>query len=241
MTRREIKTWATYLIFLTRPHPYMVSLLLIILLQAISFVSMQTGGQPFVMDMSAAAAGDTVNMIRFIPENITVKTTLILLVLELASVLIRYGYQSYCLHVARLQKSSYYDLMDGFMVAFRAVVIWVIVAVAVYIGLLLFLVPGLIVSYAYTMAPRLLLDHPDWGPLRCLTESRRLMRGRKKDYFQLQLSLIGWKILRVFPMAAVFAEPYVTVCNTLFYMNITGDKNLERVPSEDNKKPPWEY
>ena len=242
MTRREIKTWATYLMFMTRPHPYMVSLLFVFLLQSVSFVSMQVGGQPFVMDMDAVAAGDAANAVRFVPENITLKTTLMLLALELVAVLLRYGYQSYCLHAARIEKCSYYDLMDGFVVFFRAVLIWLFTGIAVYIGTLLFIVPGLILAYTYTMAPRLLLDHPDWSTLRCLSESRRLMRGHRMEYFVLKLSMLGWTILRAFPVTAVFAEPYSTLCETVFYLDRIGDKSLKRdsePPSDE--KPPWEY
>ena len=148
MTRRDIKTWATYRIFMTRPHPYLVSLLLVIFQQSISLISMQVGGQPFVMDMEAAAAGDAANAIRYVPENITLRTTLILLALELLIILLRFGYQSFCLHAARQEKASYYDLMDGFVVWLRALVIWFVTSILVYFGTLLFIVPGLSAAYS---------------------------------------------------------------------------------------------
>ena len=242
MSRQEIKTWATYRMFLTRPHPYMVSLVFVFLLQAISLISMQVGGQPFVMDMTAMAAGDTVNAIRFVPENVTLRSTLLLLALELVAVLLRYGFQSFCLHAARVEKASYYDLMDGFMVFFRAVILWLVMGVMVYFGTLLLIVPGLILAYAYNLAPRLLLDHPDWGVIRCLSESRRLMRGYKMEFFLLRLSLIGWTLLRAFPVTAVFAEPYTTLCETIFYLERIHDPSLERKPEPPtDEKPPWEY
>ena len=242
MTRRDIKTWATYLMFLTRPHPYTVSLLMVIFSQAINLISMQVGGQPFVMDLDAVAAGDTLNSIQFVPENITLATTLILLAFTILSVLLRYGFQSYCLHAARMEKASYFDLMDGFIVFIRAVLIWCFTAFLVYIGTLLFIVPGFLLAYTYAMAPKLLLDHPDWGPLQCMRQSRLLMHGHKKDYFMLRLSLIGWTILGIFPVTAVFAEPYTTLCDTVFYLDITGDKALQQKnePSSE-EKPPWEY
>ena len=228
--------------FLTRPHPYMVSLLFVIMLQTVSLVSMQIGGQPFVVDMNALSAGDAVNAFRFAPENITLKTTLILLALELVAVLLRYGFQSFGLHAARREKASYYDLMDGFMVFLRAVMIWVITGILVYVGMLLLIVPGFIIAYTYSMAPRLLLDHPDWGAFRALTESRRLMNGHRMEYFRLRLSLIGWTIMRAFPFTAVFAEPYVTFCETVFYLTLIRDPAAwpEQKPPEE-EKPPWEY
>ena len=117
MSRQEIKTWATYRMFLTRPHPYMVSLVFVFLLQAISLISMQIGGQPFVMDMTAMAAGDTVNAIRFVPENVTLRSTLLLLALELVAVLNRQvtqdGKQQYFLNALRIYVRSVLDALGN--------------------------------------------------------------------------------------------------------------------------------
>ena len=71
----------------------------------------------------------------------------VLLALELVAVLLRYGFQSFCLHAARVEKASYYDLMDGFMVFFRAVILWLVMGVMVYFGTLLLIVPGLILRF----------------------------------------------------------------------------------------------
>ena len=242
MTRRDRKTWATYLIFLTRPHPYMVSLLFVLILQAISLISMQVGGQPFVMDPEAMAAGDVANAVRFAPENLSWGATSILLALEVLVVVLRYGFQSFCLHAARMEKASYYDMMDGFMVFFRAILIWLLTGILVYFGTLALIVPGFILAYTYSMAPRLLLDHSDWSALRCMRESRKLMHGRKGDFFRLRLSLLGWTIMSAFPVTSVFAEPYIHLCETVFYLDATGDKSLQRASdASGDEKPPWEY
>ena len=233
-----MKSWATYLLFLTRPHPYMVAMVFVLCLQALSLINMQVGGQPFVMDPEAMAAGDFVNAIRFTPENLTWKTSAILLALEYLAVLLRYGFQSFLLHAARMEKSSFYDLMDGFSVFLKAIVIWLIVGIMVYFGSMLFIVPGLILGYTYTMAPRLLLDHPDWGPIRCLGESRRLMRGHRWEFFQLRLSLLFWTIMKVFPVTSVFAEPYIGLCETVFYLERTADKSLPNRPGAPNSDQP---
>ena len=242
MSRPEIKARSTYLMYLTRPHPYMISFLFVILLQLISIISLQVGGQPLVMDMSAMAAGDTANAIRFAPENVTLRATGLLLALEIVAALLRYGFMSFHLHAARREKVSYYDLMDGFMRFFRAAALWLITGLMVYVGLLLLIVPGVYLAITYAMAPRLLFDHPDWGVFRCLGESRRLMTGNRWDFFRLRLSLIGWTILSAFPFTAVFAEPFITMCDTVFYLYLIRDPALE--PPENSppdEKPPWEY
>ncbi len=242
MSRQYIKARATSLMLLVRPYPYVFTLLYVALTQALNLVSMQVGGQPFVMDLDAAAAGDTANAVQFVPENITYKTSLILFVILFISVILHYGYLSYCLHATRGKPASFYDLIDGFIVFFRAVLIWLITSVLTYIGMLLLIVPGLIVTYTYAQAPRLLLDHPEWSALRCLRESRILMRGRLKEYFFLRLSLLGWNVLCLFPVTAVFAMPYSNLCETVFYQSLTGEITEPPAPGPDSdEKPPWEY
>ena len=82
------------------------------------------------------------------------------------------------------------------------------------------LVPGLILSYAYAMASFLQVDHPDWSPVRCMRESRLMMRGHKWELFVLQLSFLGWQILATIPGVSIFVKPYVAFTETVFYENL---------------------
>lgn len=59
----------------------------------------------------------------------------------------------------------------------------------------LFIIPGLIKSYAYSMAFYLKDEHPEWNWKQCIDESQRLMDGHKMDLFVLDLSFIGWYIV----------------------------------------------
>ena len=62
---------------------------------------------------------------------------------------------------------------------------------------LLFLIPGIVKSYAYSMAYYVKLDHPDYGWKACIDESRRLMNGHKWEKFVLDLSFLGWILVGV--------------------------------------------
>ncbi len=53
---------------------------------------------------------------------------------------------------------------------------------------LLFVIPGIVKAYAYSMAYYIKLDHPDYGWKACIDESRRLMDGHKWEKFVLDLS-----------------------------------------------------
>lgn len=242
MSRRKIKMLAASRLYTTRPHPFVFTLLYVIITQALELISLETGGQPFVMDLDAAAAGDAVNAIQFAPENVTLKSSLILFLIQIMAMTVWFGYLSYSLHAVRGQKASLYDIMDGFSVLLRAILISVITSLLSYIGFMLLIVPGFIVLYTYSQAPLLLLDHPDWSSFRCLRESRRYMRGHKREYFMLRLSLLGWHFLCLFPVTSVFARPYATFCESCYYLYLTGElsDNAPSGPSTD-EKPPWEY
>ncbi|MBO6004789.1 MAG: DUF975 family protein, partial [Verrucomicrobia bacterium] len=209
--------------------------------QIISTICTELQCQPLVMNMQAYMAGNMEEALTYVPENVTPLKTTILVIAQIVSICLEYGYFSYCLHAARRQKCAVLDLMDGFLVVFRAVVLRMVIIILISIGFSLFIVPGLLLAYTYSMAPKLLLDHPDWSPFRCMRESRWLMKGHKKEFFVLRLTLIFWNIMAMFPLTAVFARPYSTFSETEFYLDLTGTNvpDIEEEPPEE--KPPWEY
>lgn len=85
---------------------------------------------------------------------------------------------------------------------------------------LLFIIPGLIMSYAYEMTPYILNDNPDLGAKETLDRSREMMKGHKWELFVLDLSFIGWFLLSIvtFGIADIFyVHPYYTSTHAAFY------------------------
>ena len=78
---------------------------------------------------------------------------------------------------------------------FKALVMYLVMGILVFLQLLLLLVPGFIAVMAYSLAPYLLLENPDMGPIQALKESRRRMKGHKWAYFCLMCSFIGWMLV----------------------------------------------
>lgn len=66
--------------------------------------------------------------------------------------------------------------------------------VKIFLWTCLLIVPGFIAAIRYSMAPYLLAEHPDWTAKEALEESKRIMKGRKGQYFLLLLSFIGWTL-----------------------------------------------
>lgn len=75
-----------------------------------------------------------------------------------------------------------------------------LVGLVVMAGFLLLFIPGIILSFAYSMVPYLLVKHPELSAVETLKASRTMMKGHKFDYFYLCLSFIGWIFLGIFTL-----------------------------------------
>lgn len=92
----------------------------------------------------------------------------------------------------------------------------------VFLWTLLFIIPGIIKSYSYAMAPYIIAEDPSVGALEAISRSERMMRGHKMELFILQLSFIGWILLTAFTfgIAAIYAGPYMQTAQVNFYNKI---------------------
>lgn len=220
MTRGEMKQRARYLLATTRPHPCLVTLALLAFGWIVNYLAQKIGGQPILVDLNAVEALDFRNMVRIDLANTEFVPTAILIAFQLVIIILSFGYTGYLLRVVRGESSGVGNLLDGFGIAGRAIVLTIFIDVLVALASALLFVPGIILSYAYAMARRLQMDHPDWSPVRCMRESRYMMRGHKWELFVLQLSFLGWFILATIPGVSVFVKPYVSLAETVFYENL---------------------
>lgn len=99
---------------------------------------------------------------------------------------------------------------------------------------LLFIIPGVIKSYAYSQAFFIYKDRRNSTPeeyptsLECITESREMMKGHKLDLFVLHLSFIGWHLLEAFTLgiAALYVRPYLNTAEAVFYDRLAKKESL---------------
>lgn len=75
---------------------------------------------------------------------------------------------------------------------------------------LLFVIPGIIKGYAYSMVPYILAENPSIPPKRAITLSRHMTRGFRMSIFVMELSFIGWYLLGLlcFGVGVLFVPPY---------------------------------
>ena len=89
---------------------------------------------------------------------------------------------------------------------------------------LLFIIPGIVKSYAYSQAYYIYYDTYQTtgqtpGYLDTITASRRIMDGHKGQLFWLDLSFIGWHLLAVLTLGIgyLWLSPYIAATKAAFY------------------------
>lgn len=114
----------------------------------------------------------------------------------------------------------------GFKEYWRSVAVSLLYVVYIFLWCLLFIVPGIVKAYAYSMSYYLALDHPEWDAERCIHESRMMMRGHKWQLFVLDLSFIGWRILCIFTLGigTLWLQPYMNQTHVKFYNELVADQ-----------------
>lgn len=141
-------------------------------------------------------------------------------------------------------------LMFRFQDLYRNISIWNRVAISVdfkrfitYIGAyivytvfitlwtLLLIIPGIVMSCAYSQLWYIMRENPDMYIMDALSRSVNMMRGHKMQFFILQLSFIGWIILSVLTAGLGFLLliPYMFTANAAFYEELKKEyeKNSE--------------
>lgn len=93
----------------------------------------------------------------------------------------------------------------------------------ILIGLMLFIIPGIIVAFGLAQVEYLLADGVDRSPMEIIRMSWEIMRGRKGDYFVFTLSFIGWILLTGLTLGILgifFTNPYISIAEAGYYDNI---------------------
>ncbi|MEG2786220.1 MAG: DUF975 family protein [Romboutsia sp.] len=133
------------------------------------------------------------------------------------------GMSRFTLKLARKdQTTQFNDLFSGFDVFIKALVMNLILGVCVSIGMILFIIPGVIIGLMFSQANYILAQNPEKSSIECLKESSRMMKGYKFNFFVLQLSFIGWLILATltFGIGLLWYVPYYQMTMTNFYLKI---------------------
>ena len=91
---------------------------------------------------------------------------------------------------------------------------------------LLFVIPGIVKSYAYAMTPFIMAENPDLSANDAITISTELMEGHKGELFTLDLTFLGWDILAALTcnIGYLALNPYKNAAYAAFYKDLTAQK-----------------
>lgn len=93
----------------------------------------------------------------------------------------------------------------------------------IFLWALLFVIPGIVKEFSYSMAPYILAKYPEIPAKDALKLSMKIMNGRKAELFVLYLSFIGWGILSAITFGIVgifYVFPYMLLTTILWQKNV---------------------
>lgn len=125
------------------------------------------------------------------------------------------GLCRYNLALLDRQGRSMGTLWTGFQSFGKALGLRLLVLIFTVLWTLLFIIPGVIASYRYSMAFFVLAEDPEIGVREALNVSKRMMSGNKWRLFCLNLSFIGWSLLAALPALVFIAVGAAAAIRTL--------------------------
>lgn len=122
--------------------------------------------------------------------------------------------------------------LDGFKEGVgTSIFLYVLRALFVALWSLLFIIPGIVKSYAYSMAFYIKQDDKDSNKeaKEYLDQSAKMMNGYKKKLFLLDLSFIGWYLLGIicFGIGVFFVYPYHETARANFYLELKNNQETK--------------
>ncbi len=89
----------------------------------------------------------------------------------------------------------------------------------IFLWSLLFIIPGIIAIFSYSMTYFVLAENPDMSAKEAMDRSKELMTGNRWKLFKLNCSFIGWGLLSIltFGILLLWVIPYMEAATAAFY------------------------
>ncbi len=135
------------------------------------------------------------------------------------------------------EKPKIENMFNGFKDFPSNLLLGLMISLFTALWTLLFIIPGIVKSYSYSMAYYIKNDHPEYDWKQCINESQKMMKGHKGRLFCLHLSFIGWILLGALccGVGILWVIPYISVANVEFYNDLKGtEPAAEAEPAQEN-------
>lgn len=135
------------------------------------------------------------------------------------------------LNVAAGNKPEAKDAFCGFDDFWSAFKVTFLVGLYTFLWSLLFVIPGIIKTFAYSMSMYILAENKGMPAKECIRASMQMTDGHKGELFVLGLSFIGWMIVGSLTLgiAYIWILPYMQTTYVNFYNSLKG---AAEVPAE---------
>ena len=112
-------------------------------------------------------------------------------------------------------------------------VFWVMLVKTVYETLWLVTVVGYVIKlYSYYLIPYIMAENPSLKANEAITLSRNMMQGHKWELFKLNLSFLGWDVLRILTMGLLgifFVAPYKSMTYAEYYARVREESKAKSI------------
>jgi len=228
MPGSALKAGARKLIFENSPKLILISLIYVIFVTVVSGLSFRLPGSINIQDINSRLASGEIPGFGIIYTNFRPIGVFLAFLLLLLQPVLDVGFISYCLKINRSEKTEIKDIFNGFLFFTKVISILVVTAVLIFLWSLLLIIPGIVAGYRYRQAYYILLDDPRKGALRCISESKLMMQGKKLDLLVIDMSFLGWYLLDfiiiilipfsfAIPLVSIWLSPYVGLTRAAFY------------------------
>ena len=120
------------------------------------------------------------------------------------------------------EKAEIANVFDGFKNFVNSFLLYILNSIFTALWSLLFVIPGIVMSYAYSMSYYILKDNPELSANEARKQSIEMMRGNKWRLFCLDFSFIGWSLLSMFTFGILmlWVTPVMQASHAAFYESL---------------------
>ena len=179
---------------------------------------------PFFLMVIISAITQNQDIISNIYDNYGVVTgTVYSLISVVITAVIGVGLASFSLSIVE-GRTDTNKLKDGLNVVPKAVVIYLLYVVAIVVGLLLLVIPGLIVGIMFSQVFFILSKDPDVDVVDAFKQSAAMMNGYKWQYLWLSLRYGLYFVLSIFTLFiwTLWLLPQMYTSYALFHAKVSG-------------------
>ena len=148
------------------------------------------------------------------------------------------GYAGFNIDIIDNKKPRLSRLFTSFRYFGKALLANLIRQIFISLWSLLFIIPGIIAMYRYSMVPFILADHPEFTAKDALEYSKIIMIGNKWRLFCLMFSFFGWNILCLLTLGIMnlWICPYKHAAIAAFYRSIAPEIKNEDTQTSDSSE-----